>query len=107
MSAVREKKYLDSPETSVILTSESSFRSIRAQVTPEIPLPMMTMCLDLIMDCKLGEKIPKWFRLFVQIPIVIQMGNLCRRLNLNFGIQIQKVNQRTFFVKISLEPRKN
>lgn len=43
MSAVREKKYLLSAEMSVI-RSEDRLRTCRAQVTPEIPFPMITIC---------------------------------------------------------------
>jgi len=91
----------------VSLTSESSFRSVLAQVMPEIPLPMMAMCRDWFMDCKLGKKIPKSLRLFVQIPIVVQMGDLRRWLDLDFGIQIQEVDERSFFGKVLFEPRKD
>ncbi len=57
MSAVLEKKYFDSAEMMVIFLSEF-FLICLAAVTPEIPLPIITICSMVDRCCySVGSKV--------------------------------------------------
>jgi hypothetical protein len=56
---------------------------------------------------ELKAKVTQKIGLLVEVPIVIQMGNLGIWSYLDLRVQIQKVNQTSFFGEISFKPEEN
>lgn len=56
---------------------------------------------------ELKAKVTQKFGLLVEVPVVIQMGNLCAGFDFYFGVLIEKIDEASLLGEITFEPKED